>query len=329
MRYPLDTGNAVVLPVTGMENYGKHFASMYTGSMVGAGPVVFAVWGYVVANQSPRDIRDLESDIVVELNAQLLSFILGAKEEEVEKAINFLCSPDPRSRTLDEGGRRLVREGQFLYRVVNGRSYRWKRNHERERERLAQKQKRYRERLREGKLHKSGKELPGEREFIRAELAGDTERADQIAAGAAGKGNGAPPATEASASEASLPSKGGVLGEQTVVKAMAESVEKRKSGRAAGVNQRPSEDDAVAYAVKIGLPIPEVQKFFNHFDSNGWKVGVAKTPMVSWQAAMRTWRTNWEERRYEQAGRNGGGSTGGTDYRGHRAATAADHAKGF
>ena len=33
--------------------FGKHFASMYEGSLVGSGPVVFAVMGYVIANQKP------------------------------------------------------------------------------------------------------------------------------------------------------------------------------------------------------------------------------------------------------------------------------------
>ena len=31
--------------------YGKHFASMYEGSLYGSGAVVFAVWGYVIACQ--------------------------------------------------------------------------------------------------------------------------------------------------------------------------------------------------------------------------------------------------------------------------------------
>lgn len=32
----------------------------------------------------------------------------------------------------------------------------------------------------------------------------------------------------------------------------------------------------------------EAQKFFNHFESNGWKVG-GKTPMKNWKAAARNW----------------------------------------
>ncbi len=99
--------------------FGKHFASMYEGSMFGAGAVVFAVMGYVIANQEPD--RTVGSQ--VELNPKLLAAILGEPVKEVEKAIDFLCSPDKESRSKDEGGRRLVKMGQFAYRVVNGAKY--------------------------------------------------------------------------------------------------------------------------------------------------------------------------------------------------------------
>lgn len=29
--------------------------------------------------------------------------------------------------------------------------------------------------------------------------------------------------------------------------------------------------------------------FLDHYDSNGWKVGKAKTPMVDWKASVRNW----------------------------------------
>jgi hypothetical protein len=44
------------------------------------------------------------------------------------------------------------------------------------------------------------------------------------------------------------------------------------------------------YAAKIGLPVPEIQKFFDYYESNGWKVG--RNPMRNWQAAMRNWKLN-------------------------------------
>ena len=34
----------------------------------------------------------------------------------------------------------------------------------------------------------------------------------------------------------------------------------------------------------------DIQKFYNFYESNGWKVG--KNPMKDWKAAVRTWKRN-------------------------------------
>jgi hypothetical protein len=104
------------LLLRGLILYGKHFESMYTGSMFGVGPTVFAVWGYVISHT--------KKDGFTELNPQLLGAVIGCPPEEIETAIEFLCSPDERSRSKDEDGRRMIREGEFDYRVVNYTSYR-------------------------------------------------------------------------------------------------------------------------------------------------------------------------------------------------------------
>lgn len=114
--------------------------------MVGAGAVVFAVMGYVIANMVP----DREVGTQVEINPKLLAFILGESEKEVQGAIDYLCSPDPNSRSKVEGGRRLVKLGQFDYQVVNGAKYRAIRDEEKRRE-----QNRVAQRIHRGKL-KSG-----------------------------------------------------------------------------------------------------------------------------------------------------------------------------
>lgn len=106
--------------------YGKIFSSMYEGSMIGAGAVTFAVMGYVIANGMP----DRSVGMQVELNPKLLAFILGESQEDVKKAIDKLCRPDPNSRSKEEEGRRLVRIGEFSYKVVNGQKYRDIRNEE-------------------------------------------------------------------------------------------------------------------------------------------------------------------------------------------------------
>src|SRR6185503_20561610 len=53
--------------------FGKHFASMYEGSMVGSGAAVFAVMGYVIANWKP----DKEVGGQIRLNTTILATIFG------------------------------------------------------------------------------------------------------------------------------------------------------------------------------------------------------------------------------------------------------------
>jgi len=97
--------------------YGQLYQRAYTGSLVGSGAMVFAVWPYVIANTNPRNS-------LVELNATVLATILGEPVERVEEAIERLCQPDPRSRTKTEGGRRLIKRDEFTYFVVNFAYYR-------------------------------------------------------------------------------------------------------------------------------------------------------------------------------------------------------------
>ena len=95
--------------------YGKLFASTFTGSLCGSGPTVFAVWAYVIAHAV---------DSSVELNPKLLCGILGTDAESVAAAIELLGRPDPDSRNTDHDGRRLIRDGQYQYRVVSHAIYR-------------------------------------------------------------------------------------------------------------------------------------------------------------------------------------------------------------
>lgn len=96
--------------------FGKFFASAFSGSMYGAGINVFAVWGYIIANTG--------KDSLVDLNPAMLANTLGCAPDDVVAAIAYLSSPDPGSRSKADEGRRIVREGQFQYRVVNHATYR-------------------------------------------------------------------------------------------------------------------------------------------------------------------------------------------------------------
>ena len=144
--------------------YGKHFESMYDGSMYGAGIAVFAVWGYVIAHT--RRSR-------VELNPRKLSDTLGGTQEEIVAAIEFLMAPDPNSRHKEREGRRLIKEGEFQYFVPAWEDYQTIRNEDGRREynRLAQ------QRSRQKKAKKYGP-TERERQFDEAYGDGDLSAAD-------------------------------------------------------------------------------------------------------------------------------------------------------
>ena len=127
--------------------FGKHFESMYSGSLVGAGAMVFAVMGYVIATWKPEwgPGKKLIGGHV-RLNPALLGPILGEEPKEVAKAIEYLCKPDPKTSTPGENGRRLIRLGQFDYRVVNAVKYHEIRNEEQRKAQNRESQARYRER---------------------------------------------------------------------------------------------------------------------------------------------------------------------------------------
>lgn len=149
--------------------YGKHFASLYEGSMIGAGSHVFAVWGYVIANQQPDRVVGSQ----VDLNPKLLAFIIGDTQQKIEEAIAYLCSPDKKSKSKEKDGRRLVKLGEYAYQVVNGAKYRKVRDQETRREQNRQAKRR--ERIR--------KTLPpaGEKEYLEAvERGANTAELDAI-----------------------------------------------------------------------------------------------------------------------------------------------------
>ena len=157
--------------------YGKSYESKYSGSMVGAGAMRFAVLDYVITMQKPS--REWGS--VVEINTVLLSVILGETQAAVEEAVGFLCSPDPKSRSKEKEGRRMVKVGEFLYQVVNGAKYRAIRDEEERRTQNREAQRRF--------VSKTKKSTPmAQRVRDQAEAVGDTatvQRIDEIEAGLA------------------------------------------------------------------------------------------------------------------------------------------------
>jgi hypothetical protein len=57
----------------------------------------------------------------------------------------------------------------------------------------------------------------------------------------------------------------------------------------------PTVADLAAYAREIGFRGFDAQAFLDHYEMVGWVVGRARTPMVSWRAAVRTWQRNQAE----------------------------------
>ena len=162
--------------------YGKHYAVMYCGSMVGAGFGAFSVMGYVIANMKPDRVVGFQ----VELNTKILSAVFGEKEDEIQKAIDYLCAPDEHTRTPGDDGRRLVKVGTFSYRVVNGAHYDRIRNEEDRREQNRQAQIRHREKKKPRRktedMPSSGAYKAAEKEAVEALESGDVKKFEEIAA---------------------------------------------------------------------------------------------------------------------------------------------------
>jgi len=156
--------------------------------MVGKGFAAYSLMGYVIANMKP----DKTVGFQVELNTVLLATIFGESKESIQAAIDFLCAPDPDSRTKTEDGRRLVQVGTFAYRVVNGVAYDKIRNEEdrREQNRIAQAKHRALKKPRKGNQVKKvvngmAEYKSDERRALKALDAGDQDTYDKIAAGEA------------------------------------------------------------------------------------------------------------------------------------------------
>lgn len=155
--------------------WGKHFASMYEGSMRGAGSAFFAVWGYVISHMQANRTHGT----TVELNPEIVSFLLGEKQGVVEDVIGKMCKPDVKSRTKDKEGRKLLKVGEYSYQVVNGDYYRKIRNEHDRREYQRKKQAEYRRK----KKGEGEGALPGENAAVKALEGGDEATYDRLAAG--------------------------------------------------------------------------------------------------------------------------------------------------
>jgi len=133
--------------------------------MYGSGSTVFAVWGFAISKAI---------DSRVELNVRRLADTLGDSVENIEKALEFLTAPDPKSRCKEHEGRRLVKEGEYQYFMPSWESYRAIRNEDERRAYNRKKMAELRAKKKAAKSKNSGHPLPGERAYCRDSENGDT-----------------------------------------------------------------------------------------------------------------------------------------------------------
>jgi hypothetical protein len=236
-----------------LDAFGKIFESLYTGSMVRANTTVFALWPYCIAHAKPPGY--------VEVNPEILAFTMSTTVESIQEALDYLCSPDPKSRSKREGGRRLVKEGEFLYRMVNFIEYR-------------------------DKISAAAK-----RENDRARIAAkraESRKQSQVSQTVV---NVAQAEAEAEAVHSPLPVPHNKIG----IAVGSDDPTARKSFKV------PSREEVHLSCVKSGLPVAEEEKFWNHYMSNGWKVG--KNRMQSLPHAVGNWAANWRAGIYSPTGK--------------------------
>ncbi|CAG2532833.1 hypothetical protein MAR621_03027 [Maribacter dokdonensis] len=62
----------------------------------------------------------------------------------------------------------------------------------------------------------------------------------------------------------------------------------KQTYKAALGSSKPMENLVLDFFKKTGWPDIEAQKFFNHYESIGWKIG-GRIPIVDWKASARNW----------------------------------------
>lgn len=125
------------------EPWGKFYAKTFTGSMRGCGSHVVSLMAYCIANAKPPSGE-------LEINIEVVAFLIGDPVERMQAALDYLMSEDSTSRTPDENGRRLIKTGQYSYRLVNWLAHREGLDDEARRAYWASKQKDYRKRKQSG-----------------------------------------------------------------------------------------------------------------------------------------------------------------------------------
>ena len=262
-----------------MPGYGKHFESMYTGTMFGSGSDVFAVWGYVISHCRKGE---------VELNQKVLAATIGMSVQEAEDAVAFLCEPDPNSRSQLDEGRRLVKTGSFTYRVPTFEKYNVTHSDDEVRAFERERKQKYR-----NSLKTNVPDSPGQNGTVP-----DSPGQNGTVPDSPGQNGTVPDMSRMSHTPAPAPAPASkkLEGERTT------PARKRAVSIPTDFTLTP-ERLLEARKRRVGDPELEFEKFRAHHEAHG-KV------MKSWDAAWRTWCLNVKKFRGNEPPR-GAGSMGG------------------
>lgn len=198
---------------------------------------------------------------VVDMTHEAIARRTNVPQDIVKRGIAELEKPDPRSRNPEHEGRRIVRLDEHRdwgWLICNYAHYRAIASDDQRREKTKERTRKWRERN-NGDAH--------------------VTHCDAVK----------PSVTHGSAGDAMQKQRQMEIIDNT-----------QNGGAVAPVRAKqskfvvPSLEDVKREAEKIALPVAEAEKFFNYYESNGWKVG--KNPMKSWQAALRNWHRTWDER---------------------------------
>lgn len=58
---------------------------------------------------------------------------------------------------------------------------------------------------------------------------------------------------------------------------------------------KPTLEELQLEMAKAGMPEFKAQEFLNHYETVGWVVGKARSPMKNWRTAVGTWKAKWEQ----------------------------------
>lgn len=91
--------------------------------------------------------------------------------------------------------------------------------------------------------------------------------------------------------------------EQDIERYIGETPKTEESPRPVATVIPPTIEAVTEYGARVMLPADECQKFFNHYESNGWMVG--KVKMRNWQRAQQNWASHFRSGTFTQKGNSG------------------------